>query len=354
MGPDLSIIIPVYNVEKYLSQCIDSIIRQDDVDFEIIAVDDGSPDNSGRVLDDYAKRDKRIHVIHQKNAGVSRARNTGLKEASGKWIYFVDSDDWLIDGQLKLLVLHAEKSDADVVFVDCIERFENGRSNRIHLFSRKFSSDDKALIQKIQNSILCHKYNPYFVPGADSAYPAPWSKLIKTELIHKNEILFDPYVEGVYDDGLFTLEVLQRAKKIAYFGKSVYNYRILSSSIVHSYRKGLVEKFEKNCERIDDFTERYGKDSAFINAEYCRRVAYLSSFLSAYFFSENNPMSDKEKNRELLETLDRNPWRVAIDTANIDFLEFKHRMTCLCMRKRFLPGLRLYALMKKKKIQSMK
>ena len=91
----ISVIVPVYNVEQYLPQCLDSIINQTYKNLEIICVDDGSPDNSGKILDEYAKKDKRIKVIHQENQGVSVARNTGLDNATGKYIGFVDPDDWI-------------------------------------------------------------------------------------------------------------------------------------------------------------------------------------------------------------------------------------------------------------------
>ena len=93
MTPLLSVIVPVYNVEKYLSRCIDSILSQTFTDFELILVDDGSPDNCGSICDEYAKKDKRIIVIHQQNRGVSSARNKGLDIARGEYVTFVDSDD---------------------------------------------------------------------------------------------------------------------------------------------------------------------------------------------------------------------------------------------------------------------
>lgn len=346
MTPEISIIIPVYNVEKYIDQCMNSILAQKDIVFEVIAVDDGSPDNCPAILDEYAKKDTRIKVVHKQNGGVSNARNTGIENASGKWVYFVDSDDWLVDNQLKKMADYANETDIDILFVDCFEQYENGNTKRLNLFSQDFVSDDHDFIMKIQRTILCHKMSPYFSPGADSAYPAPWSKLIRLSLIKENNILFDPYVGGVYDDGLFTLEILEKATKIAYSNICAYNYRILTSSIVHAYRKGMVEKFEKNCERIDQFAEKYKKGNDFQNAEYARRIAYFSSFLSAYFFSKHNPESDEDKKRELLNAMNRTPWKEAIQNANMVFLENKHKFTLLCMRRKIVVGLKTYCILK--------
>lgn len=346
MEGEVSFIIPIYNVEKYIRQCLDSILAQKDIDFEIIAVDDGSPDSCGTILDEYAESDSRIRVIHQVNSGVSAARNAGIKAAQGKWCYFVDSDDWLVDNSFSKLLEIAKKTDADIVFADCLEQYENGIENRVHLFSRKFATSDAAIISALQKSILCHKYSPYFSKGADSAYPAPWSKLIKTALIKDHNIQYEPYVCGVYDDGLFTLEILEYAKKIAYSGVCVYNYRIITSSIVHAYRKDMVSKFEKNCEKIDEFIQKYQKDDEFRNAEYCRRIAYLSSFMNSYFYSDQNNNTVKEKNKEVQEVIQRNIWSQAIKNADWRCLENKHRYCLTCMRLKCSAGLRLYSFLK--------
>ena len=341
MTPEVSIIIPVYNVENYIHQCIKSILSQKDVNFEIIAVDDGSPDNCPAILDNYASKDPRIHVIHQPNGGVSRARNKGLESAAGKWCYFVDSDDWLIKDGLAKALKFADQSDADVVFVDCKECYESGNKKRIRLFSQPFNTADPKTIEDIQASILCHKMSPYFSPGADNAYPAPWRKLVRTGLIRDNNIEFDPYVGGVYDDGLFTLEILEAARRVAYNADCLYNYRILATSIVHTNSKGRIEKFEKNCTRVEDFIKRNGKVQKFTDAEYARRIAYLSSMLATSFSAKG--MMDR---KEYLSIIGRSPWREAIKGVDPGLLENKHRYTYLCLKSKNTVGLKVYGRLK--------
>ena len=97
----VSIIVPIYNVEQYISKCIESILAQTYRDFELILVDDGSPDNCGKICDEYAKQDSRVHVIHQENSGLSAARNAGIDDAKGEYIMFVDSDDFITDNMLE-------------------------------------------------------------------------------------------------------------------------------------------------------------------------------------------------------------------------------------------------------------
>lgn len=113
--PQISVIVPVYRVERYLPRCLDSIVAQTFMDWECILIDDGSPDNSGAICDEYAKQDSRFVVIHQENAGVSAARNAGLAAARGEWIAFVDSDDWIDRETYEVAYNHAVKCNADMV-----------------------------------------------------------------------------------------------------------------------------------------------------------------------------------------------------------------------------------------------
>lgn len=339
----VSVIIPVYNVEKYIRQCVDSVLEQNISSMEVILVDDGSPDNCPQICDSYAALDARVKVVHKENGGVSKARNTGIKESAGEWLYFVDSDDWLVENSLKSLIETGDREKADVVFTDCYEQFDNGEHRRLKLFSNSFSTNDKTVINQVQESILCHKRSPYFSPNADSAYPAPWSKLIRASLVKENNIEFDPTVLGVYDDGLFTLEVLEQAAKIVYAGNCTYNYRILSSSIVHTFKKDMIERFEKNCFAIDRFEERNHKEQSFKYAEYARRVAYYSSMMSSYYFHQKNNQSFYNASKDIINATKRSPWKEAIQNARYDDLEMKHQYTLFCMRHGLIYGLKIYA-----------
>ena len=343
MTPKLSVIVPVYNVEKYIHQCIESIINQQFRDFELIIVDDGSPDSCPQICDDYASQYGFIRVIHQPNGGVSRARNSGIEVAQGKWLYFVDSDDWITSSGLSDLVAVGEQTNADVVFTDCVEQYDSGKSKRLKLFSNSFSSDDPDFISQIQCSILCHKFNPYFSAGADNAYPAPWSKLIRTQLVKDNGIRYDPYVQGIYDDGLFTINILEHARHVSYQGTVSYNYRIVNSSLVHTFRADKVTRFEKNCERMNEFIKNNNKNEHFKQAEYCRRIAYLSSMMTSFFFNPENKMDSKTRVESLRTTIARSIWADAIRNAQYDNLESKHKYTLFCMRNRLFYGLALYA-----------
>ena len=121
----ISIIVPIYNVEKYLKKCIDSIINQTYKNLEIILVDDGSPDNCGKICDEYAKKDNRIKVIHKENGGVSSARNVGVENATGEYIGFVDSDDYIEKDMYEVLINNLKKENADISIISNYEVYKN-------------------------------------------------------------------------------------------------------------------------------------------------------------------------------------------------------------------------------------
>ena len=163
----VSIIVPVYNVEKYLSKCIDSILAQTYKNLEIILVDDGSKDNSGTICDEYSKKDKRIKIIHKPNGGISDVRNHGLKIATGDYIGFVDSDDYIAEDMFETLVSLLEKNDADISIVSFYEYY-NGKligvreNENVEIMNK---------VEAIKELLIDRKIQSY-----------TWNKLFKKEL----------------------------------------------------------------------------------------------------------------------------------------------------------------------------
>lgn len=237
--PKISFLVPVYNVEKYIDQCITSILNQTFRDFELILVDDGSPDNCPSICDKYAERDARVKVIHKRNAGVSEARNSGIEAATGEWAYFVDSDDWIEADAAATLYNDAIQTGADCVMSDCVTRYNDGRILRRNQFSKVFYTEDPEEIKGIQKNMLCHKFNPYYSSNCDNGYAAPWGKFVKMSIIKENDIRFDPYAKGVFDDGVYSLYLLDHVKKFYYNGRHTYDYRVVDSSLTHAFKKML-------------------------------------------------------------------------------------------------------------------
>ena len=232
----ISIIVPVYDVELYLRKCIDSILAQTLTDFECILIDDGSPDNCPAICEEYAAKDSRIIVIHQKNAGVSAARNAGLDIARGEWIGFVDSDDWCDPGMFEFLLRNSENNEADISICG------------FHYITTDSNSFIK--IKKCHNLLMnsMDAIKKLFSIGYFGAYS--WNKLIKKRLLSDgNDIL--RYDESIHnaEDRLFLLSLFIRAKRIFYSPKVYYNYRQNQNSINGLRLKGGIT--EKNFTVFD-------------------------------------------------------------------------------------------------------
>ena len=176
MQPKISVIVPVYKAEKYLLRCVDSILAQTFTDFELILVDDGSPDNSGTICDEYAQKDSRVRVFHKENGGVSSARNLGLDNARGEWITFCDADDYVTPDWL-MAYSDAMVSNADLA-IQGYHIIDSNRNIVKHLPSQKGNTvEDK---QKLIVSLMCQ-----------GVYGFLWVKLFKRQLIEENNIRFD-------------------------------------------------------------------------------------------------------------------------------------------------------------------
>lgn len=207
----ISIIIPVYNVEKYLRQCVDSILDQDYEEKEIILVDDGSPDNSGKICDEYAEKHGNVVVIHKPNGGPSEARNLGVSRATGDYILFVDSDDFIAKNSLSCIVETVNENPVDLVFLE----------------TQKYYSD--GTVVPLGDGIsrgMVYKKSPNEVLGFLSKcpkYPAsPCTKLIRRSLINDN-ILFEKFF--AFEDIDWSVKLFLAAKSFDYCGVEYYNYR---------------------------------------------------------------------------------------------------------------------------------
>ena len=152
MSPLFSIIVPVYNVEKYIDKCLDSILNQSFMDWEVMLIDDGSRDSSGKICDEYAKKDRRFHVFHKENGGVSSARNLGLDNARGEWIWYIDPDDWIADDALATLAAVVHKNEPDCVIFGIKYYDEKGICTGEEVRS--------ALCAKKEDVIESHDYAP--------------------------------------------------------------------------------------------------------------------------------------------------------------------------------------------------
>ena len=218
MSESLSVIIPIYNVEAYLSECLVSIVNQSYKDLEILLVDDGSTDNSGKICDEWAEKDKRIRVFHKDHEGVSVARNTGMLECKGQLIAFVDSDDWLEPDMYELMVERFIHSEADVVMCGYYS-YLLGRAEPIvkGILPTKDGTFEDAVFSII-------KRNGY--------YNSIWNKMFRRETIVQDQkiVLMDPNI-SFGEDELWLFEVLHGCKCISFIPQALYHWRSREGSL---------------------------------------------------------------------------------------------------------------------------
>lgn len=221
----ISIIIPGYNAEKYLPKCLDSISGQTYRDLEIICVNDGSPDNSLEVLQEYAQRDSRIRVIDKENGGVSAARNAGLATASGEYVMFVDADDWIDAETCQFAVNAMTEYQADVILWSYVSENRGNQSFK-KLFDGDTVFEEETCKQRLHRRFVGIAGDELAHPELADALCPVWGKLYKREVIQKSGAKFIDLSEiGTYEDGLFNLEVFGEVRKAVYLDRCFYHYR---------------------------------------------------------------------------------------------------------------------------------
>ena len=257
----VSVIVPVYNCEKFLKKCIDSIINQSYTDLEIILVDDGSTDKSGIICDSYREKDCRIRVIHKENGGVSSARNFGLDLAVGDYIFFVDSDDYLNHTCIQKLVLAQKQNKADIIVGNAIDVRENGST-----IANGGISEGKLL--KKDDAI-------YHFLKADYFTAVCWGRLYCRSCI--KFLRFDEHMR-IAEDGKFFLNAIENSESIFIIPEKLYYYVIRDGSAVHS---GFTQKYYdelKFCEELakaNHGSEKLREISEYKLYLYIQRLLYM-------------------------------------------------------------------------------
>ena len=249
----ISIIIPVYKVEKYLEKCIQSVINQTYENLQIILVDDGSPDNCGKICDEYAKKDHRIEVIHKSNGGLSDARNKGLEIAKGEYIGFVDSDDYIEADMYEVLYNLLKQYNADVSICNfyTVSQWKISRKNADNEINEYNRSE-------ILKEILLDKNIQSYA----------WNKLYKKELF--DEIKYP--IEKKYEDIGTTFYLLEKCNKVVVTGKSEYYYINRQDSIVNNVTESTITDYIELIMQRYDYIEENIKELSSYNKDYLKRI----------------------------------------------------------------------------------
>ena len=225
-----SIIIPVYKVEKYLCDCVESILNQSFRDFEVILVDDGSPDKCPEICDDYAQKDERVKVIHKANGGQADARNAGLEASSGEYVFFIDSDDFLANDDVFQLLAEKTGNAPDIVHFKFKEWFESDGHIADCRFDYNVPTDNRTVAEIYRDLI-----------DKDAYYNSAWSKIIRRDLLVDNNIRFEKGIVG--EDNEWYYHVVMVANSLVLVDESLYVYRRRQGSTTTSTtRKNLLDQ----------------------------------------------------------------------------------------------------------------
>ena len=309
---ELSIIIPVYNIENYLSNCIDSILCQEyKSKYEIILIDDGSTDESGKICDNYAKNYGFIQVIHKKNEGVSKARNIGLDIAKGQYIMFVDGDDELEKNVLNVMMAIISKNKADIVECDYNELYNTKKIS-------KGANDYKEIEYNNNNDIMRNFLNKKISIGI-------WNKIFSQKVIDR--VRFDENINH-YEDKLFIFDVLKNSKNLVHININGYNYRKRTGSASNDKFKYSYLEIEEVDDILVEHIKRYYND-LYIYAEKNRLETYLILIKMITVAKKYNEYKEEYNNlRRKVSKIDRNV---------IKLLNLKRRMEVFLIKymKRF-------------------
>lgn len=263
--PLVSVIAPVYGVEKYIPRAVESLKAQTYSDWELFLVDDGSKDNSGAVCDKYASEDSRIKVIHKENGGAPSARNVAIDKASGKYMFFMDPDDWAESKMLEDLVSIAERDDAQLVvagfYIDTYYSNTEKFQQEQFVPSVTFSSQNE------------FRENAYKMFDASLLY-APWNKLVRADYVLENKLYFP---DTFWDDLPWNLSVVRDVSRVSVTENKYYHFiRQRSESEGAKYRPNMYEKREEEQDWMEEIFEYWGIDTPevreFLSRRYVERI----------------------------------------------------------------------------------
>lgn len=262
MNLKVSIIVPIYNAQKTLERCIESILNQDFSDFELLLIDDGSKDDSGKICDVYAKKDHRVRVIHKENSGVSASRNLALQEAKGEYLQFLDADDWITPNATRLLVESLEQNHCDMVIAD----FYRVIKERL---SHKGSIDEDGVLSREEFANFMME-NP-----ADFYYGVLWNKLYKKSIIEKQQLCMNPKISWC-EDFMFNLEYIRHCENIFVLQVPIYYYVKTKGSLV-SQSMSLTKTIKTKMMVFEYYTDFYKQ--VLTEEEYEKKRLQIYSYL---------------------------------------------------------------------------
>ena len=325
----ISIIVPIYNAEKTLRRCIESIINQTYNFLDIILINDGSKDNSGIICDEYAQKDKRIKVIHKKNEGVSIARNCGLEQSIGNYIMFVDADDYLDIKICDVLLKFLLKNSCDITIANKVF-YKNGKIIDNVLYNEKEIVRDNDEKELFILDLLTYHYDDK-MNKVQFLSCGVTAKLFKTKIIKRNNLRF---VENCRygEDVIFNLYAFQYANKIGYIDFNGYNFNINSDSSTHKFRDDWKDSHEIFVNEIGKFLNKYNKDYRFYEAYEMMIATRICGLINSYYFHKNSQRKFLHSYKGFKKFIHEDKYRRSIKNVKLELLTKKQKIVILALR----------------------
>lgn len=253
----LSIIVPVYKVEEeYLRACLDSLRELKSENIEIILIDDGSPDDSGKICDEYSSKDDRFRTIHKINEGVSIARNNGILAARGKYVVFVDADDWIESDKFDMIIGELENCECDVLALGQYIDFKGKESKEVRPFEGDKLFDSKGEMRELCKMVLVRGYKTLTASDSSGVFCNAVVKFIKKEVLIERELQFEIDI-AISEDSIFYLKLYQYCDYVKYRDVCLYHYRMRGTSACRKSLDGCYDNIRKFYGRIVSILEKF-------------------------------------------------------------------------------------------------
>lgn len=332
----ISIIVPVYNVSAFLPQCIDSLINQTYRDIEIICVNDGSVDNSLEILNEYARKDKRICVLSRENRGISASRNEAIAHSKGEWILFVDSDDWIDTDTCFNALKSAESNDADVVFWSYVREFPS-LSLPKYICNENRIWHDAPDCRRLHRRIVGPVGEELAFPDKLNAWGTLWGKLYRRSIIDEHRIkLIDTKEIGSAEDVLFNVAYFTWVRKVVYLHQCSYHYRrATGGSFTAFYKPDLQEKWNNLYSLINTHITYHELGPDFTEALNNRIVQGLIGLGLNELCGKN---SASFKRKRIKSFLTNEKYRQAIADMPLDYFPLHWKLFFFCASHRLVWG----------------
>jgi glycosyltransferase involved in cell wall biosynthesis len=339
MNPKVSIIVPIYNMEKYLSRCLDSLLSQSLKSIEIITVNDGSTDSTQEILETFTRIDSRIKVIQKNNGGVSSARNEGIKAANGDYIGFVDPDDWVNSHMYETMYNTAINENVDVVMCSYIREFGTHSKDKIYDLPEKLRYEQDEVKSNVMRRLIGPLNEELGNPELLDAWGTVWSKLYRKEIIKENNVLFvDLWEIGTNEDSLFNIHVFYHAKSFVFLNTPFYHYwKANGSSVTTGYKPNLLNQWLNLYNLIEIFlADKKSKDDYHLALD--NRVCLNTLGLGLNAIGKGNEESSLMKIRYIKEVLDNHRVKRSFKQFELSRLPIIWRVFYFCAKTRFAMG----------------